>query len=102
MVYYFPSLTATYSTTSDNNLVYCGTPGALNIIYADGAMGALTNVKQTLAQFKTFVTPREGNSKTENVPFLNTTVGSTANFLHIDPTMSTQVESGSQYCNLYR
>ncbi len=38
--------------------------------------------------------PRDGNSVTENPPFLSTT-GSSASFLHISTTVPTQVESGA-------
>ena len=85
----------TYSTASNNNILYCGTPGALNLIYADGAVNALTNTQQTLANFQTFVGPtRENLSKTENPPFLSTT-GSSNAFLHINPSIATQAESGA-------
>jgi len=96
LVYFFyGALTATYQTTSNNNVLYC-TPGALNFIYANGAAGALTNKQQTLTAFQTYVGPtRENASKTENVLFLNTTTGANANYLHIDPTVATQVESGA-------
>jgi hypothetical protein len=95
--YFFVGVTSTtnYLTTSNNNLLYCGTPGPLNLIYADGAVNALTNKKITLAEFKTFAAPRESASVTENVSFLNTTTGSSANYLHIDPAVPTQVESGA-------
>ena len=40
------------------------------------------------------MSPRDAASITENPPFLSTT-GSNANFLHIDPTIATQIESGA-------
>jgi hypothetical protein len=96
MVYFFfGTLPATYLTTSNNNLLYCGTPGPLNLIYADGSATALTNKQQTLAAFQTYVAPRESLSQTENVPFLNTTTGSGNDFLHINPAVPTYVESGA-------
>lgn len=84
-----------YAATSNNNLFYAGTPGASNLIYSDG-----TSTAQTLAAYKSGVftagtiAPRDANSVTENPPFLSTT-GSSANFLHIDPSIATQVESGA-------
>ena len=57
-----------YSTLSNNNDFYAGTPGASNVIFFDG-----TNSDQTLEDFKLRVTPRETSSITENVPFVNTT-----------------------------
>jgi hypothetical protein len=46
-----------YSTSSNNNLFYAGTPGASNLIFDDG-----TNSDQTLADYKTRVSPRDANS----------------------------------------
>lgn len=81
---------ANYASTSNNNLLYAGTPGATRLIYYDG-----TNSDQTIGGFRTRVSPRDANSVTENPPFLSTT-GSSANFLHIDPSIATQIESGAQ------
>ncbi|MBK9486138.1 MAG: right-handed parallel beta-helix repeat-containing protein [Chitinophagaceae bacterium] len=86
----------TYSTASNNNILYCGTPGSLNLIYADGAVNALTNQQQTLAAFQAFVGPtRENASRTESSPFINTTMPATNSYLHINPTIATQAESGA-------
>ena len=86
----------TYSTASNNNILYCGTPGSLNLIYADGAVNALTNQQQTLAAFQAFVGPtRENLSKTEFSPFINTAFPANLSYLHINPTIITQAESGA-------
>jgi hypothetical protein len=77
-----------YGSASNNNLFYAGTPGPSNLIHADG-----TNLNQTLASYKALVVPRDSASVTENPPFLST-VGSNPSFLHINPTVPTQVESG--------
>lgn len=68
-----------YSTASNNNLFYAGTPSANNLIYMDG-----TNNMQTLSAFKTLVSPREPASVTENTPFLSLS-GPSASFLHVSP-----------------
>jgi len=81
------------ASTTNNNLLYGGTPAVDHLIYVDGAVGALTNPQQTLASYKTFVTPRESASKTELPPFLNTATGSLANYLHIS-SLATQVKGG--------
>jgi hypothetical protein len=79
-----------YGSTSNNNLFYAGTPGANRLIFYDG-----TNSDQTLAAFKTRVGPtRDAASVTENPTFLSTT-GSSTDFLHIDPAVGTQIESGA-------
>ena len=79
-----------YASTSNNNLFYAGTPAANRVVFYDG-----TNLDQTLAAYQARVTPREANSVTENPTFLSTT-GSSPNFLHIDPAVGTQIESGGQ------
>jgi hypothetical protein len=78
-----------YSGASNNNLLYAGVPSANYLIYFDG-----TNSDQTLAAYKTRVFPRETGAVTEDVAFLSTTCGSSS-FLHIDPAVPTQVESGA-------
>ncbi|MBL7728798.1 MAG: hypothetical protein JNM68_13970, partial [Dinghuibacter sp.] len=77
-----------YTTASNNNLFYAGTPSAANLIFYDG-----TSSDQTMAAFKTRVAPGESASVSENPNFLST-LGSSADFLHIDPTIATQIESG--------
>ncbi|MCX6231016.1 MAG: hypothetical protein NTZ33_05685 [Bacteroidetes bacterium] len=78
-----------YSTLSNNNLFYAGTPSATNLIYFDG-----TNSDQTLAAFKSRVgSSRENNSITENPNWISTT-GSDATYLHINTGIATQIESG--------
>ncbi|MBS1775238.1 MAG: T9SS type A sorting domain-containing protein [Bacteroidetes bacterium] len=83
-----------YASTSNNNLFFAGTPGASNLIYADG-----TSTAQTIAAYRNGVftagtlAPRDVNSVSENPSFLST-LGSSANFLHINPAVPTQIESG--------
>lgn len=78
-----------YGSVSNKNLFYAGTPSATNLIFSDG-----TNNKETLADYKTFMATRDGDSKTENPPFISTT-GGDADYLHINPTVETQIESGA-------
>jgi hypothetical protein len=77
-----------YGSSSNYNLFYAGAPSASRLIFYDG-----TNADQTLAAFKTRVTPREANSYSENPPFLSTT-GSSPLFLHLNPAIATSIESG--------
>jgi hypothetical protein len=79
-----------YTSASNNNLFYAGTPGAANLIFYDG-----TNSDQTIAAFKTRVSPREAASFTENPPFISTS-GSSPDFLHISTSTPTQLEGGGQ------
>ena len=86
---------ANYAGTSNNNDFYAGTPGASRLIYSDG-----TGSAQTITQYKNGVftagtiAPRDSVSFSENPTFLSTS-GSSANFLHMDPTVSTRIESGA-------
>lgn len=77
-----------YSTSSNNNLFYAGTPSATQVIYHNGTTGY-----QTIGDFKADVAPREMASFTEMPAFLST-AGSSPMFLHIDPAVPTQLESG--------
>ncbi|HLO54419.1 MAG TPA: hypothetical protein VK169_09030 [Saprospiraceae bacterium] len=85
---------ANYAATSNNNVFFSGTPGASNLIYSDGTSNA-----QTLASYKSGVftagtiAPRDALSVSEDPTFLSTS-GSSANFLHINSAVPTQIESG--------
>ncbi|MBL1124525.1 MAG: hypothetical protein D8M26_16775, partial [Ignavibacteriae bacterium] len=76
-----------YSTLSNNNCFYAGTPGSSNVIFYDG-----TNFDQTIEDFKLRVAPRETFSFSENVPFVNITT--LPYDLHVRTDLATQVESG--------
>lgn len=78
-----------FGTTSNNNLLYAGTPSATRAILYDG-----TTATQTLAAYQTLVASRETSSKTENVSFVST-VGANATFLQIDNVTPTFTESGA-------
>ncbi len=78
----------TYATTSNNNLLYAGTPSARKLIFWDGTAG-----DQTLLEYKARVTPADANSIDENPTFVSTT-GSAGTFLHINTSVATQIESG--------
>jgi hypothetical protein len=85
---------ANFSNSSNNNLLYAGTPGASNLIYTDG-----TSTAQTIFAYRNgiftagTISPRESFSVSELPPFLSTT-GANANFLHLNPGTPTQAESG--------
>jgi hypothetical protein len=82
---------ANYATTSNNNLFYC-TSG----LYADGA-----TIDSTASNMISRVSPREGSSVSESLNFLNTGSPLGANFLMLDPTFATQVESGASSISGY-
>lgn len=73
-----------FAEGSDNNILYAGTPGSSRVIYY-AASGY-----QTLSDYQTHVAPREGNSHTENPPFVNVTA---APFdLHLSISLPTLAE----------
>jgi len=74
-----------FSTNSNNNIYYAGTPGTKNLIFYDG-----TNSDQTLAAYKTRMSTRDQGAMTEDVPFI-----SSAEVInpHIQTDVETQVES---------
>lgn len=78
--------TSTYSALSNSNNFYAGVPDTNHIVYFDG-----TNYKRTLLDYKLFITPMDGNSVTENPPFVN--VSTKPYNLHINPAIATQLET---------
>ncbi len=74
---------AYYASTSNNNCFYAGVPAANTLIFFDG-----TNSDQTIADYKTRVSGRDGVSISENPPFVS------ASDLHLQTTIATQCESG--------
>ncbi|MBK9290016.1 MAG: hypothetical protein IPM52_00035 [Bacteroidetes bacterium] len=83
-----------YASASNNNLFYAGTPSTTNLIYSDG-----TSTAQTISAYKSGVFTagtialRDAASVTEN-PTFQSTSGSSSDFLKIDLTTPTQIESG--------
>ncbi len=74
----------TFSTSSNNNLYYCGIPGSYNPIYFDG-----TNTDISLVQYKVRMSPRESASITELPPFVDVV----NHDLHINASIPTLVEN---------
>ncbi|MBF9222578.1 Ig-like domain-containing protein [Hymenobacter ruricola] len=87
---------ANLTNLTNNNLYYAGAPATTgNYIYAEGTTPAtLANTASTLADYKAFLGNREGNSLTENVPFVSTS-GTAATFLRVSTTTPTQVEGNA-------
>ncbi len=84
-------------STSDYNLYNVGTASATNLLYVEGSATA-TNPISTLVAYKNLMgSPKEANAKTETtVPatLFASTTGTANNFLHINASNPTQVESG--------
>jgi hypothetical protein len=78
-----------YAVSSDNNLFYAGNPSASNVLFNDG-----TNSLLNIFSYKSFTGGADQASISENPPFLSV-IGSNANFLNINPTIATQIESGA-------
>lgn len=86
-----------FSATSNNNLLFAGTPSATNVILYDG-----TTAQQTLANYQTLVTPRENLTSTGEgfaygTPgsFFISLTGSSVDFLKPVNGIATLVESGA-------
>lgn len=85
---------ANYAGTSNKNNFYTDTLSANRFIYHDGTSSAVgfTPYKNGVFTAGT-IAPRDAQSFSENPTFLSTT-GSSSNFLHISPLVSTLLESG--------
>lgn len=79
---------ANYASVCNNNIFYAGTPSASNLIFYDG-----TNSDQTLPAFKTWVGPARESGSFTGMPSFLSTVGSSGNFLHLDPAIASLAES---------
>jgi len=79
--------------TSNFNNIYTGTPGATRLIFYDG-----TSAAQTLANYKTLVTPQEVQSVTEMPPFVNVSVRPYN--VHLQTGVATQCEAGGSVVTL--
>lgn len=79
----------TYMGSSDKNLYYAGVPSATTLIFHDG-----TNSMQTLANLQTLLVNRDLTSVTEDPPFIST-IPAAANFLNVNSTPNTLIESGA-------
>lgn len=84
------SALANYGDSSNRNLFYAGAPGSNRMIYFDGA-----SFDTTIAQFKIRVSPRDDASVTENPSFIST-IGSSSDFLHLNPGIPTYCESRAE------
>ncbi|MBC7937619.1 MAG: hypothetical protein H7Y86_19900 [Rhizobacter sp.] len=83
-----------YHAASNNNLFYAGLAAGNRLIYN----GSGTNSDQLLSTYKARVSPRDAQSFTEDMIVTSTflsTIGSSASFLHLDPSKITQAESGA-------
>lgn len=77
-----------FSNFSSNfNNIYAGTPSPTRLIFFDGTSSA-----QTLASYKTLVSPQEVQSVTELPPFVN--VSTRPYDIHIQSNLATQCEAG--------
>jgi hypothetical protein len=84
------ALMSHYATASNRNLFYAGTPGPNHALFYYNNNTTYT----TLPVFKSYAAPREAQSVTEIPPFISLN-GLAPNFLNIDPSIPTQVESGA-------
>ncbi|MEO8768954.1 MAG: hypothetical protein ABI402_02680, partial [Ferruginibacter sp.] len=85
-----------YSSTSDRNFLFAGTPSATHAILNDNATPV------AFGAFQTAVSPRDANSFTDEgfayaTPgsFFISTTGSSSDFLHLQAGIASRVESGA-------
>jgi hypothetical protein len=81
-----------YSASSDRNLYYTGS----SLLAKRGLCYDGTNIDSLLVTLKARVSTRDANSISGNPNFLNTTNGASANYLKIDATIQTNIESGGR------
>jgi hypothetical protein len=81
--------TANYASTSNNNNLYTGATSSSSLTYYDGTNTALTVLNMSA------ITLTDGSSVAVAPTFLSTIPANT-NYLHIDATLPTQIESGGQ------
>jgi len=78
---------STYSSSSDNNCFFSGTPGPDHLIFYNGIVG-----DETIEAFKTRVAPRDASSFSEDPPFIE---GTTPPYnVHLSTSDPTFCESG--------
>lgn len=78
---------SSYNVASNGNLFYAGTPGSNNLIFHDG-----TNSDQTILDYRTRMVSRDQGSFSSN-PIFNSIIPSDANYLEINNSTPTQLES---------
>jgi hypothetical protein len=82
-----------YAATSNNNLFYAGSPATNRLVFYDGTSG-----DQILSAYKMRVSPADALSVMEDlitIPKFLSVTGSSASFLHLDPSKATLAESGA-------
>ncbi|MES2691680.1 MAG: hypothetical protein V4658_14840, partial [Bacteroidota bacterium] len=79
---------SSYSSASNNNLFFAGTPSVNNLVFSD-----LSTSDQQIAAFRTRMTPRDKQSVSDSLVFFSTS-GSAVDFLRLDTALRSQVESG--------
>ena len=87
-IYRIGSSLGTLDPLTNNNILYAGVPSSKNLYYYDG-----TNKDSVMATYKSRVSPRETNTSTENITFINT-LPLLPNYLQPDSTIATNIESG--------
>lgn len=81
--------TAFYSTASNRNSFYAGTPSPTHLIFRDGV-----NSDQLLSQYKARVGPTADNAAVSENPPFSSVNGNDPDYLHIPAATATLLESG--------
>jgi trimeric autotransporter adhesin len=81
----------------DNNCYFTGNPAPNQLVFGDGFSYTPTHSLETVSDFSSFLSNgSEYYSIMENPPFLSTS-GISQQFLHIDSTLATGIESGGKH-----
>ena len=85
---------ANYATISNNNAFWCNPSAGTNnhSSYVEGT-STITNAKNSVTDLKAFMVNRDQASVEEN-PTFTSTIGSNSQFLHINTSVATSLETG--------
>ncbi|MFN5803808.1 MAG: hypothetical protein ACK420_00610, partial [Sphingomonadales bacterium] len=86
------STLSSYSTISNNNSFFAGSPSATNLIYVENT-SSFTNPMQTMGEYKAFMGTRDQASVSID-PSFQSTVATSADFLKYVTTSATPLEAG--------
>ncbi|MEO8665660.1 MAG: hypothetical protein ABI462_09200, partial [Ignavibacteria bacterium] len=86
---------ASYNSASNNNLLYAGTPAVNKVLYGEGLSTTTLNGQQTLSGYKTYIGGGKDEFSLSELPAFLSTTGSSPDFLHINNSIASLIESGA-------
>ena len=90
-----------YGVTSNNNSYWCNPTAGTNnhMSYVEGT-STIANAFNTVSSLKSFMLNRDQSSVQENPTFIST-IGTNAQFLHVNSSIASQLESGAVNINTF-